>query len=100
MPKKNISATIDKALLERLDQIAAKTDRKKSWLISKALESFLSTFEDLEWYEVPDAPGSKRGVVSQRLTESERLYEEAKELNPTGIKPLVKSFDSFEEYER
>ena len=44
MAKRNISATIDEALLQQLDQVAAKTERKKSWLISKALESFLADF--------------------------------------------------------
>ena len=100
MSKRNISATIDETLLERLDQVAAKTERKKSWLISKALESFLATLEKLEWYELPREKRSNVDSVAQRLFESERLYEEAKELNPLKIKPLVRSFDSFEEYER
>ena len=45
--------------------------------------------------------GKKRvDKVAQRLIESERLFQEAKELSPYPFRQFTKSFDSFEEYER
>jgi predicted transcriptional regulator len=41
MAKHNISATIDGELLERLNQLAELTERNRSWLITKAIESYL-----------------------------------------------------------
>lgn len=48
MAMQNISATIDSELLKRLDEIAEATERKRSWLIVKALELYLEELEDLQ----------------------------------------------------
>jgi len=48
MATQNISTTIEKNLLFKLDQIAKETERNRSWLINKALESYLEELEDLK----------------------------------------------------
>lgn len=45
--KTNVSATIDKKLLKRLDTIAKQTERNRSWLLNKAVECYLEEYEDL-----------------------------------------------------
>ena len=47
MPKQNVSATLDEDLLEKLDAVAEETERNRSWLIGKAVESYLEELEDL-----------------------------------------------------
>ena len=47
MSKQNISATIDTDLLEKLNELAELTERKRSWLIAKAIECYLEELEDL-----------------------------------------------------
>ena len=47
MGKQNISATLDSDLLARLDDLAQSTERNRSWLISKAIESYLEDLDDL-----------------------------------------------------
>ena len=47
MGKRNISATVDEELLERLDVVAKETERNRSWLISTAIETYLQELEDL-----------------------------------------------------
>jgi len=47
MGKRNISATVDEELLERLDAVAKETERNRSWLISTAIETYLQELEDL-----------------------------------------------------
>lgn len=59
MAKLNISATIDGELLEKLNELAELTERKRSWLIAKAIESYLEELEDL-------------GIAKERLND-ERL---------------------------
>ena len=46
MSTKNISATLAPTLLKRLDDVARATERNRSWLISKAIESYLEELED------------------------------------------------------
>jgi RHH-type rel operon transcriptional repressor/antitoxin RelB len=48
MPKQTVSATIDKNLFEKLNLLSGTTERKRSWLINKAIESYLEEIEDLE----------------------------------------------------
>lgn len=48
MAIQNISATIDDGLLKRLDEVALLSERKRSWLIVKAIELYLEELEDLE----------------------------------------------------
>jgi predicted DNA-binding protein len=48
MSKKAISATLDPDLLDRLDAIVEETERNRSWLISKAIESYLEELEDIK----------------------------------------------------
>jgi predicted DNA-binding protein len=47
MPKQNISASLSSDLVARLDELARETERTRSWLISKALESYLEELEDI-----------------------------------------------------
>lgn len=44
-------------------------------------------------------PASPRSAAA-RLREAERLFADFVELTPYGFKPFVKTFDSFDEYER
>jgi len=48
MARKNISATIEEGLMKRLDELARQSERNRSWLISKAIESYLDELEDLD----------------------------------------------------
>lgn len=48
MAIQNISATIDGSLLKRLNEVARSSERKRSWLIAKAIEYYLEELEDLE----------------------------------------------------
>jgi predicted DNA-binding protein len=67
MAKHNISATIDGELLERLNQLAELTERNRSWLITKAIESYLEELEDLKT--------AKERVHDQRLTPAQLRKE-------------------------
>ncbi len=60
MPKQNVSATLNKDLLEKLDHLAEETERNRSWLIEKALESYFDELEDLET--------ARSRIQDQRLT--------------------------------
>jgi predicted DNA-binding protein len=60
MPTQNISATIEKTLLSKLDLLAGETERNRSWLIGKAIESYLDELEDLKI--------AKRRLKEPRLT--------------------------------
>ena len=62
MSKQNVSATLDGALLERLDEIAEETERNRSWLINKAVEAYLEELEDLKI--------AKERLDDERLTPS------------------------------
>lgn len=46
--KRAISATLDPELVDRLDALAEETERNRSWLIAKAIESYLEETEDLK----------------------------------------------------
>lgn len=48
MVKQNISASISKKLVDRLDALARETERNRSWLLSKAIETYLEELEDLQ----------------------------------------------------
>lgn len=63
MPTQNISASLDKDLLLKLDALAEETERNRSWLLNKAVESYLEELEDLK-------------LAKQRL-EDERLSPSA-----------------------
>ena len=62
MPTQNISATIDKDLLAKLDEIVEETERNRSWLINKAVEAYLEDLEDLKI--------AKERLHEERLTPS------------------------------
>jgi predicted DNA-binding protein len=47
MPTQSVSATLDRELLEKLDALAEETERNRSWLIGKAVESYLEELEDI-----------------------------------------------------
>jgi hypothetical protein len=42
----------------------------------------------------------RHSAAAERLFEAERLFRDFAELTPYKFKPFVKSFDSFDEYER
>lgn len=46
--KQNVSATLDRGLLKKLDDLSHETERNRSWLIGKALEVYLEELEDLK----------------------------------------------------
>ncbi len=69
MPTQNISATLDKNLLAKLDQLAEATERNRSWLLNKAVEAYLEDLEDLQ-------------IAKQRL-EEERL-------SPTALRKSLR----------
>ncbi len=48
MSTQNVSATLDRDLLKKLDHLAEQTERNRSWLISKAVECYFEELEDLE----------------------------------------------------
>lgn len=48
METQNISATIEKRLLGKLDQWAEEAERNRSWMINKAIEIYLEELEDLK----------------------------------------------------
>ena len=48
MATKNISATIEEDLAEKLNDLAQKTHRKKSYYINQALREYLEAIEDYE----------------------------------------------------
>ena len=43
-----ISVRLPKGLAEQLDHIAAETDRPRSYIIQKALESYIEDYSDLQ----------------------------------------------------
>jgi predicted DNA-binding protein len=63
MSKRNISATVEEELLERLDAVAKETERNRSWLISNAIEAYLEDLEDLQL--------AKARLAEERLSPSE-----------------------------
>ena len=63
MSKKNISATVSEELLERLDAVVKETERNRSWLVSKAIESYLDELEDFQI--------AKERLDEERLSPSE-----------------------------
>lgn len=48
MSTQNISASLDKDLLHKLDELAEETERNRSWLLNKAVEHYLEELEDLK----------------------------------------------------
>lgn len=48
MVMQNISATIDSELLDKLNEIVELSERKRSWIIAKAIELYLEELSDLE----------------------------------------------------
>ncbi|MBI5361149.1 MAG: CopG family transcriptional regulator [Planctomycetes bacterium] len=61
----HISTTLDKNLLERVNEFCEKAERTKSWIISKAVEKFLdekeaeSVFSTDEWNKIAELSGEK-----------------------------------------
>lgn len=48
MAMQNISITLDSELLSQLDELMTEMERKRSWLIAKAIELYLEDIEDLK----------------------------------------------------
>ena len=43
-----LTVRLGKELSEKINELSKETDRPKSWIIKKALESYLEDFEDAE----------------------------------------------------
>jgi len=63
----HISATIDKELYKRVDELSVEEERSKSWLVSKALKSYIDEIEDIK-------------IAYQRMTSPEKRLISSKEL--------------------
>ncbi len=63
MNKRAVSATLDADLVDRLDALVDETERNRSWLISKAVESYLEELEDLKI--------AKQRMSDERLSSAE-----------------------------
>lgn len=63
MNKRAVSATLDADLVDRLDALVEETERNRSWLISKAVESYLEELEDLKI--------AKQRMSDERLSSAE-----------------------------
>lgn len=48
MSKQIVSATIDDKLVKRLQELCDETERKRSWIIEKAIETYLDEIEDIK----------------------------------------------------
>ena len=48
MGKRTISATIDEKLFKRLNDLCDETERKRSWLIERSIETYLDELEDVK----------------------------------------------------
>lgn len=69
MSKQTVAATLDRQLVARLDLVARETERKRSWIINKAVELYLEEMEDLD-------------LAKQRLAEPR--------LSPTGVRKVLR----------
>ena len=69
MSKLNISATVDRHLMGRLNKVVRMTERNRSWLINRAIESYLEELEDL--------------AIAQERLRDERL-------SPTTMRKLLR----------
>ena len=63
----HISATIDQDLYKKVKQFCNKEERSKSWMISKALKSYLDELEDIE-------------IAYQRMISPKKKFLSSKEL--------------------
>jgi predicted DNA-binding protein len=46
--KKNISISLDEEQIQKIDEICKVSERTKSWIVKKALDSYFEDLEDLE----------------------------------------------------
>lgn len=46
--KKNISLSLDKELIDRIDNVCRVSERTKSWFVKKAVENYFDEIEDVE----------------------------------------------------
>ena len=46
--KKNISISLDEEQIQKIDEICRVSERTKSWIVKKALDSYFEDLEDLE----------------------------------------------------
>ena len=63
----HVSATINKELYRRMNEFCEKEERSKSWVISKALKTYLEELEDIE-------------ITYQRMTNPKEKIISSKEL--------------------
>ena len=64
MATKPISITVDEELVDKLNKIAAETNRKKSYFVNQALREY---FEEIEDYELAL---ERRGGTSTPISEA------------------------------
>jgi len=65
--KKNISLSLDKELIDRIDDICKVSERTKSWFVKKAVENYFDEIEDVE-------------IALQRLSDPKSEYISEKQL--------------------
>ena len=65
--KKNISLSLDKELIDRIDDICKVSERTKSWFVKKAVENYFDEIEDAE-------------IALQRLSDPKSEYISEKQL--------------------
>jgi len=65
--KKNISLSLDKELIDRIDDVCKVSERTKSWFVKKAVENYFDEIEDVE-------------IALQRLSDPKSEYISEKQL--------------------
>lgn len=65
--KKNISLSLDKKLIDRIDDVCKVSERTKSWFVKKAIENYFDEIEDVE-------------IALQRLSDPKSEYISEKQL--------------------
>ena len=65
--KKNISLSLDKELIDRIDNVCRVSERTKSWFVKKAVENYFDEIEDV-------------GIALQRFSDPKSEYISEKQL--------------------
>ena len=65
--KKNISLSLDKELIDRIDDVCKVSERTKSWFVKKAVENYFDEIEDV-------------GIALQRFSDPKSEYISEKQL--------------------
>ncbi len=65
--KKNISLSLDKELIDKIDDVCKVSERTKSWFVKKAIENYFDEIKDVE-------------IALQRLSDPKAEYISEKQL--------------------